>query len=182
MVRASASASERHFRSITKQRRHTMVKSRVTHSLLSRAATLLSVIAALLLLIPSLAQAWNNDVKVKTAYGSLQGYVSGDGAVMIWQGVPYARPPVDDPANHVYLRWKAPQPPVPWQGVRAATVPAPKCTQLYTTDDWVRTGVIDKDSSEDCLYVNILRPNNSKRLPVDRKSTRLNSSHHSISY
>ena len=36
---------------------------------------------------------------------------------MIWQGVPYAKPPVDDFVNQVYLRWKAPQDPAPWQGV-----------------------------------------------------------------
>ena len=79
---------------------------------------------------------------------------------MIWKGVPYAEPPVDD------LRWKAPQNPEPWVGVRDATIPADKCTQLYTTVDWIRTGAVDPDSSEDCLYVDIFRPNNSKRLPV----------------
>jgi para-nitrobenzyl esterase len=85
---------------------------------------------------------------------------------MIWQGVPYAKPPVDDFVNQVYLRWKAPQDPAPWQGVRDATKPALKCTQLQTTDDWLRTGIIDPDSGEDCLYVTVYRPNNSKKLPV----------------
>jgi para-nitrobenzyl esterase len=130
----------------------------------SRLAVFLSV--ALLLLVPSLARAWNNDVRVNTANGALQGYLSSDGATMIWQGVPYAKPPVDDPVNQIYLRWKAPQDPTPWQGVRDATTPALKCTQLYTTDDWLRTGAIDPDSGEDCLYVNVFRPNSSKRLPV----------------
>jgi para-nitrobenzyl esterase len=85
---------------------------------------------------------------------------------MIWQGVPYAKPPVDDFVNQIYLRWKAPQDQAPWQGVREATRPALKCTQLQTTDDWLRTGIIDPDSGEDCLYVTIYRPNNSKKLPV----------------
>ena len=85
---------------------------------------------------------------------------------MIWQGVPYAKPPVDDFVNQIYLRWKAPQDQAPWQGVREATGPALKCTQLQTTDDWLRTGIIDPDSGEDCLYVTIYRPNNSKKLPV----------------
>jgi para-nitrobenzyl esterase len=85
---------------------------------------------------------------------------------MIWQGVPYAKPPVDDLVNQIYLRWKAPQDLAPWQGVREATRPALKCTQLQTTDDWLRTGIIDPDSGEDCLYVTIYRPNNSKKLPV----------------
>jgi para-nitrobenzyl esterase len=121
---------------------------------------------ASLLLVPTLARAWNNDVKVGTPNGVLEGSLSGDGTTMMWQGVPYARPPVDDFVNQVYLRWKAPQDPSPWQGVRDATKPALKCTQLQTTDDWLRTGIIDPDSGEDCLYVTIYRPNNSKKLPV----------------
>ena len=140
------------------------MNSRQEYSFRSRLAVFLSV--ALLLLIPSLAKAWNNDVRINTAAGALEGYLSNDGTTMIWQGIPYAKPPVDDPVNQIYLRWKAPQDPAPWQGVREATKPALKCTQLNTTDDWLRTGDIDKDSGEDCLYVNIFRPNNSKKLPV----------------
>jgi para-nitrobenzyl esterase len=134
------------------------------HSYQSRLAVLFSV--AFLLLLPALAKAWNNDVKINTAYGALEGYLSNDRTTMIWQGVPYARPPVDDFVNQIYLRWKAPQDQAPWQGVRDATKPALKCTQLQTTDDWLRTGIIDPDSGEDCLYVTIYRPNNSKKLPV----------------
>jgi len=130
----------------------------------SRLVAFLSV--ASLLLTPALAWAWNNDVRVNTAYGAIQGSLSSDGTTMIWQGVPYAKPPVDDPVYQNYLRWKAPQEPAPWQGVRDATKPALKCTQLNTTDDWLRTGEIDKDSGEDCLYVNVFRPNSSKKLPV----------------
>jgi len=134
------------------------------YSFLSRLAACLSL--ALLLLVPSLANAWNNDVRVNTAYGAVEGSLSNDGTTMIWQGVPYAKPPVDDFVNQIYLRWKAPQDQAPWQGVREATKPALKCTQLQTTDDWLRTGIIDPDSGEDCLYVTIYRPNNSKKLPV----------------
>ena len=131
----------------------------------SRLATLFLPFA-LLLAIPTVAGAWNNDLRINTAYGALQGSVSSDKSTMSWQGVPYARPPVDDFVNQVYLRWRAPQAPQPWQGVRDATKPALKCTQLYTTDDWLRTGAVDADSGEDCLYVNIFRPNSSKKLPV----------------
>ncbi len=99
---------------------------------------------------------------VKTDYGLLKGYVSGD--VLIWRGVPYAKPPVDD------LRWKAPIPPSRWQGIRDATQPARKCTQLKTTDEWIRTGTVDAESSEDCLYLDIYRPARHafrhERLPV----------------
>jgi para-nitrobenzyl esterase len=121
----------------------------------------LAVSMALFLLLPSLAGAWNNNsLVIKTNYGKLKGVLSNDGNTMIWKGVPYAKPPVGD------LRWKASQNPQPWSGLMDATKPAPKCTQLYTTVDWIRTGAVDPDSSEDCLYVDIYRPNSSKRLPV----------------
>ncbi len=111
------------------------------------------------------AQAWDNhDTIAKTDYGKLRGYVDEDKDVLVWKGVPYAKPPVGD------LRWKAPEDPEPWHGVRDATLPAPKCTQLFTTDEWIRTGVVDPDSSEDCLYVDIYRPErpayHNERLPV----------------
>jgi para-nitrobenzyl esterase len=140
------------------------MNSKQAHSFRSRLAGLLSV--ASLLLVPPAANAWNNDTRVDTANGTVQGYLSSDGTTMIWQGVPYAKPPIDDPVYQTQLRWKAPQDPAPWQGVRDATKPALKCTQLNTTDDWLRTGEIDKDSGEDCLYVTIFRPNSSKKLPV----------------
>ena len=111
------------------------------------------------------AQAWDNhDPIAKTDYGKLKGYVDEDKEVLVWKGVPYARPPVGE------LRWAAPLDPEPWHGVRDATLPAPKCTQLFTTDEWIRTWVVDPDSSEDCLYVDIYRPerpaNHNERLPV----------------
>jgi len=69
-------------------------------------------------------------------------------------------PPVGD------LRWKAPQDPDSWIGVRDAISPAPKCTQLFTTNEWIRTGVVDPASNEDCLYIDIYRPLHNARLPV----------------
>lgn len=99
---------------------------------------------------------------VKTNYGVLKGYI--DDEVMIWKGVPYAKPPVGE------LRWKAPEDPDPWKGIREAVYPANKCTQLKTTPEWIRTGEIDPDSSEDCLYLDIYRPNRPafkhEKLPV----------------
>jgi para-nitrobenzyl esterase len=111
------------------------------------------------------AQAWDNhDTIAKTDYGKLRGYVDENQEVLVWKGVPYAKPPVGD------LRWKAPEDPEPWHGVRDAISPAPKCTQLFTTEEWIRTGVVDPDSSEDCLYVDIYRPErpayHNERLPV----------------
>src|SRR5512144_2499668 len=95
---------------------------------------------------------------VQTQYGKIQGYEKGD--AIVWKGVPYAKPPENE------LRWKAPQDPDSWSGVRDGSSPADKCTQLFTTDEWIRTGGVDKDSSEDCLYVDIYRPKHNARLPV----------------
>lgn len=111
------------------------------------------------------AQAWDNhDPIAKTDYGKLKGYVDENKEVLVWKGVPYAKPPVGD------LRWKTPEDPEPWYGVRDATSPAKKCTQLFTTEEWIRTGVVDPESSEDCLYVDIYRPERPtyqwERLPV----------------
>jgi para-nitrobenzyl esterase len=111
------------------------------------------------------AQAWDNhDTIAKTDYGKLRGYVDEDKDVLVWKGVPYARPPVRE------LRWAAPLDPEHWHGVRDATSPAKMCTQLLTTDLWIRTGAVDPDSSEDCLYVDIYRPErpayHNERLPV----------------
>ena len=111
------------------------------------------------------AQAWHNDDPIaKTDYGKLKGYVDENKEVLVWKGVPYARPPVGE------LRWAAPLDPEAWHGVRDATLPANKCTQLFTTKEWIRTGVVDPDSSEDCLYVDIYRPERPtyqhEKLPV----------------
>jgi para-nitrobenzyl esterase len=69
------------------------------------------------------------------------GQVSGaelDGGVTVFRGIPFAAPPVGD------LRWKAPQPPIPWQGVRAADTFGPACMQRRA-----------QLMSEDCLYLNV---------------------------
>ena len=105
------------------------------------------------------AQAKNTfSTVVETEYGKLKGYVNGD--AIVWKGVPYAKPPVGE------LRWMAPQDLDPWDGVREAISPAKKCTQLLTTNEWIRTGVVDPDSCEDCLYIDIYRPLHNARLPV----------------
>ena len=62
-------------------------------------------------------------------------------------GLPYAAPPTGD------LRWRAPQPPAAWEGVRDATQFAPSCPQTRRARS-CRPGPI----SEDCLYLNVYMP------------------------
>jgi para-nitrobenzyl esterase len=98
------------------------------------------------------------DAMVKNKYGKIQGYETDSGA-LAWKSVPYAKPPVGD------LRWKAPEKPAKWHGVRDGSVPCEPCTQLITGSDWIRTGTAE--GSEDCLYLNIYRPAHKKKnLPV----------------
>jgi para-nitrobenzyl esterase len=73
----------------------------------------------------------------------------------LYRGIPYAAPPVGD------LRWKPPQPVVPWTGVLDATAWPNRAPQ---PEDGIGLGKI----SEDCLYLNLTTPAKTKsdRLPV----------------
>jgi para-nitrobenzyl esterase len=83
---------------------------------------------------------------VVTQDGPLRGFVAG--GMHQYLGIPYAAPPVGA------LRWRAPQPPARWQGVRDASAFAPHCPQL--------AGLFGQGStSEDCLYLNVYTPENA---------------------
>jgi para-nitrobenzyl esterase len=78
-------------------------------------------------------------------------------------GIPFAAPPVGP------LRWHAPKDPPAWSGTRRATRFGNQCTQLSglfdPTADPANFGKIT--GSEDCLYLNVFRPNSSQSsLPV----------------
>ncbi|MDQ4053587.1 MAG: carboxylesterase family protein [Actinomycetota bacterium] len=94
----------------------------------------------------------SRDMEVVIDDGTLRG-VADDG-VRSWLGIPYAAPPVDD------LRWRPPEPPAPWSDVRHAQKFESECVQVGPE------GVSDT-SSEDCLYLNVFRPDtDEKELPV----------------
>ena len=86
---------------------------------------------------------------VQTSSGAVRG-VELDG-VTSWRGIPYAAPPVGD------LRWRAPEPPGPWDGVRDAAEYGPVCPQgpASTMSDALREAA---RGSEDCLHLNVHRP------------------------
>src|SRR5271163_1255229 len=63
-----------------------------------------------------------------------------------FKGIPFAAPPVGP------LRWREPQPPLPWSGVRSASEYGWNSLQGVVFDD------IDPSVpgvSEDCLYLNV---------------------------
>ncbi|HTA79611.1 MAG TPA: carboxylesterase family protein [Terracidiphilus sp.] len=97
-------------------------------------------------------------LKVKTEQGKVQGKTINDGKVNAFLGIPYAAPPVGD------LRWKAPEPPAKWKGMRDATKFGAHCAQARVYDDMVFQ---DAGPSEDCLFLNVYAPAGSKdKLPV----------------
>src|SRR5689334_15002889 len=94
------------------------------------------MLLAVLAVGPLLISAATDPVKVEG------GLISGteSGGVRAYKGVPYAAPPLGD------LRWKEPQPVVPWTGVRKAESLAAPCIQLTKANG---------EPSEDCLYLNV---------------------------
>jgi len=97
--------------------------------------------------------------QVKVEGGLLEGIVTANGAVRVFEGIPYAAPPVGA------LRWQAPQPAAVWTGVRKADQFGARCYQADVFHDMIFR---DKGISEDCLYLNVWTPNPApkKRLPV----------------
>jgi len=97
--------------------------------------------------------------EVRTKAGKVEGFASADGKVQIFEGIPYAAPPVGA------LRWKEPQPVASWKGVRKATEFGARCMQWNVFGDMV---FHDAGPSEDCLYLNVWTPKTSAdaKLPV----------------
>src|SRR6516225_9633901 len=83
---------------------------------------------------------------VPTGDGPVRGVTAG--SIDEFLGIPYAAPPTGN------LRWRPPQPPAEWQGVRDATHFGPSCPQPPQGNATFPPGPI----SEDCLYLNVYSP------------------------
>ena len=98
--------------------------------------------------------------------GKVQGVESSVKGVYIYKGIPFAAPPVGD------LRWKEPQPVVPWEGVKVADTFGPGAMQAKhdSSNPWTSEFYWeDPEFSEDCLYLNVWTPapgKAGKKLPV----------------
>jgi para-nitrobenzyl esterase len=90
-----------------------------------------------------------------TADGTVQG--SASNGVVAFKGIPFAAPPVGA------LRWRPPQPVTAWSGMRQTTSFVHDCMQTSSPNSGLTV-----TPSEDCLYLNVWRPQNSngKNLPV----------------
>ena len=93
------------------------------------------------------------DPIVRIDTGELRGDRSG--AIDIFRAVPFAAPPVGE------LRWRAPQPPQAWDGVRDARAIGPRCPQQNSFSTFAPGPM-----SEDCLYLNLWVPRGGAKLPV----------------
>ncbi len=95
--------------------------------------------------------------EVTVGAGRLKGVEAG--GIIVFKGIPFAAPPVGD------SRWRLPQPPKKWSGVRSAAEYGSDCMQLPFPGDAAPLGV---KPSEDCLYLNVWTPSlhPAKKLPV----------------
>jgi para-nitrobenzyl esterase len=89
---------------------------------------------------------------VKVEGGAIAGTTNAAGDVHVFKGIPFAAPPVGG------LRWKEPQPVVPWSGVKQCTAfgASPVQGSPVPFGPWSEEYLIPKEPiSEDCLYLNV---------------------------
>ena len=87
--------------------------------------------------------------RAKVTGGTVEGIVH-DG-IASFKGIPFAAPPVGE------LRWKAPQPVIPWDGIKAASnfAPAPMQDTTFSLSEFSASLRGSQEVSEDCLYLNV---------------------------
>lgn len=101
---------------------------------------------------------------IETRYGKIEGV--DQKFCCEYRRVPYAKPPVGE------LRWRAPQPVEPWDGIYHALEYADKCMQETNNSepyekDFNSDPAYARKMSEDCLYLNIWVPKHApEKCPV----------------
>jgi para-nitrobenzyl esterase len=119
--------------------------------------TSFSLFCALLFFTSAFSQPITNQLKISN--GMLEGTFNQATNIRSFKGVPYALPPVGG------LRWKEPQPPANWDGVRKADHFSHMPMQKKVFADMIFRA---DTMSEDCLYLNVWAPAKAskEKLPV----------------
>ena len=99
------------------------------------------------------------DQPVRIATGLITGAATADRSVVAFKGIPYAAPPVGD------LRWREPQPPAAWEGIRDGSGFGACCSQPVNTmqPPYTAEFSVAGEGSEDCLFLNVWTPARSAR-------------------
>ncbi|SHO65238.1 carboxylesterase/lipase family protein [Algoriphagus zhangzhouensis] len=102
---------------------------------------------------------------VSVTGGRISGFFSAKDSIKIFKGIPFAAPPLGE------LRWKAPQPVIPWEGVLETKENPASLMQGAPVPffAWSEEFLIPKEPiSEDGLYLNVWTPakDESEKLPV----------------
>lgn len=105
--------------------------------------------AALALAALPLFAAINQPVQVEG--GLVAGVPGTDSSIVTFKSIPFAAPPVGN------LRWRAPQPVVPWKGLHATDKYPPSCIQDIPNSNppWTYEFMPHNEIGEDCLYLNV---------------------------
>lgn len=110
----------------------------------------------LLLAVLALGACGQKNPVLSITGGQIQGVPGENKDVLVYKGIPFAAPPVGE------LRWKAPQPVVPWEGVKVADTYGLRAMQRgnvpgsFYWKEFYWEG--DPEMSEDCLYLNVFTP------------------------
>ena len=98
-----------------------------------------------------------SSLRVTVDAGSLEGRKDAASGALVFEGIPYAAPPVGD------LRWRPPRAVASWQGVRPANRLGHNCVQHQPYGDINATIA---GMSEDCLYLNVWTQSTHGARPV----------------
>ncbi len=122
---------------------------------------------ALIFVSLALASCSDSNPILKIEGGQIIGVQTPTEGIIAYKGIPFAAPPVGD------LRWKEPQPVVPWEGIKVADTYGDAASQTtwdpesFYGREWRASGSVP--FTEDCLYLNIWTPaagKTGKKIPV----------------